>query len=299
MKILCLGHVNYDITFPVDEFITENKKIRVDKRIECGGGPASNAAYLLGKWGCEVYIAGLIGNDYFGAKILEEFKNIGVNTKYLEVRENYKTSNSIIINNTSNSSRTVLSYHDSNTNMQEFNLDFNPDIILIDGHEARESHRLLDKYPNAISVIDAGRATEEVVELAKKVNYVVCSREFAEQVSRVKIDYDNEQTIIELYHRLENVFKGIIVVTLESRGALYKYDGHIGIMDAIKVKAVDSTGAGDLFHGAFVYGISKGYNLNVILTIATVAGGISVKRIGGRASAPSKEEMREYIHDFE
>ena len=45
-------------------------------------------------------------------------------------------------------------------------------------------------------------------------------------------------------------------------------------------------------------GIASG-NLNVILTIATVAGGISVKRIGGRASAPSKEEMREYIHDFE
>lgn len=299
MKILCLGHISYDITFPVSKFITENKKIRVNSRIECGGGPASNAAYLLGKWGSEVYIAGLVGNDYYGKKIIDEFKDANVNTKYIEMREGYKTSNSIIINNISNSSRTVLSYRETDETMNKLELDFEPDIILIDGHEVLESNRLLEKYPNAISVIDAGRATEDVIKLAEKVNYVVCSREFAEEVSGIKIDYNVESTIINLYHELERRFHGIIVVTLESKGALYKYDGNIGIMDALKVNAVDSTGAGDLFHGAFVYGVSKQYDLNTILTIATVAGGISVKRIGGRNSVATKEEMRMYIHDFE
>ena len=177
MKILCIGHISYDIIFPVDEFITENKKIRVNKRIECGGGPASNAAYLLGKWGSEVYIAGLVGNDYYGEKILDEFKSVNVNTKYLEVREGYKTSNSIIINNTSNSSRTILSYREKEEQMKELNLDFEPNIILMDGHEIDESNRLLEKYPNAITIIDAGRATNEIINLAKKVNYVVCSKE--------------------------------------------------------------------------------------------------------------------------
>ena len=183
--------------------------------------------------------------------------------------------------------------------MNPIKLDFEPDIILIDAHEYDESVRLLEKYPNAISIIDAGSAREEVIKLAKKVNYVVCSKVFAEDVSGVKIDYDNEQTIIDLYHKLEKEFQGIIVVTLEDKGALYKYEGNIGIMDALKVDALDSTGAGDLFHGAFTYGVSKCYNLNTVLTIATVAGGISVKRIGGRNSVATKEEMRMYIHDFE
>ena len=299
LKILCLGHISYDITFPVKEFPIENKKIRVDERIECGGGPASNAAYLLGKWGSEVYIAGLVGNDPYGKKMIEEFKSANVNTEYLEVRDGYKTSNSIIINNTTNSSRTVLNYRGNNAKMNPIKLDFNPDIILIDGHEYDESNRLLEMYPNTISIIDAGSAREEVIKLAKKVNYVVCSREFAENVSGITIDYNNEQTIIDLYHKLEDEFQGIIVVTLEDKGALYKYDGNIGIMDALKVKALDSTGAGDLFHGAFTYGVSKCYDLNTVLTIATVAGGISVKRIGGRNSVATKEEMREYIHDFE
>lgn len=299
MKILCMGHISYDITFPVDEFIVENTKTRVKERVECGGGPASNAAYLLGKWGSEVYIAGLVGDDSYGKRIVEEFEKANVNTKYLEVRHNYKTSNSIIINNLSNSSRTVLNYRESEAHMNPINLDFEPDIILIDAHEYDESVRLLEKYPNAISIIDAGSAREEVIKLAKKVNYVVCSKVFAEDVSGVKIDYNNEQTIIDLYHKLEKEFQGIIVVTLEDKGALYKYEGNIGIMDALKVDALDSTGAGDLFHGAFTYGVSKCYNLNTVLTIATVAGGISVKRIGGRNSVATKEEMRMYIHDFE
>ncbi len=299
MKILCIGHISYDITFPVKEFLIENKKMRVNERVECGGGPASNAAYLLGKWGSEVYIAGLVGDDPYGKRIVEEFKSVNVNTKYLEVRHGYKTSNSIIINNISNSSRTILSYRENEDHMKPLNLDFDPDIILIDAHEFDESKRLLERYPNAISIIDAGSPRKEVIDLAKRVNYVVCSKEFAEAVSGVTIDYNNEQTIIDLYHNLEREFQGIIVVTLEDKGALYKYEGSIGIMDALKVDALDSTGAGDLFHGAFTYGISKCYNLNTVLTIATVAGGISVKRIGGRNSVATKEEMRMYIHDFE
>ncbi len=299
MKILCLGHICYDITFPLDQFLIENKKMSVNERIECGGGPASNAAYLLGKWGAEVYIAGVIGNDYYGKKILKEFEEAHVNTKYLEIDGDYETSNSIIINNKSNASRTVLNYNKDRRPIKELNLDFEPDIILVDGHEIEESNRLIDKYPNAITVIDAGSVSEEKIRLAKKVDYVVCSKEFAEGVANVKIDYNNDETIIKLYHRLEDVFHGIIVVTLEDKGVLYKYDGNIGIMDAIKVAGVDSTGAGDLFHGAFVYGVSKSYNLNTVLTIATVAGGLSIKKIGGRYSVATKEEMRMYIHDFE
>lgn len=299
MKILCLGHVSYDITFPVEEFITENKKIRTKSRVECGGGPASNAAYLLGLWGADTYIAGLVGDDLYGNMIKKEFEAAKVNVKYLELRKNYKTSNSIIVNNTSNGSRTVLSFRESEEQMADFELDFEPDLILIDGHEVQLSHKILDRYPSAISIIDAGRAKPEIISLAKKVNYVVCSKEFAEEVSGITIDYNNSHTIIDLYHRLESEFSGTIIVTLENKGSLYKYDGNIGIMDAIKVTAIDSTGAGDLFHGAFTYGISKKYDLNAVLTIATVAGGLSVTKIGGRNSVPAKEEMRNYIHDFE
>ena len=51
MKILCIGHSSWDITVPVDEYPIENTKYRYNEKYSAGGGPASNAAYLLGKWG--------------------------------------------------------------------------------------------------------------------------------------------------------------------------------------------------------------------------------------------------------
>ena len=64
-------------------------------------------------------------------------------------------------------------------------------------------------------------------------------------------------------------------------------------MPSIKVKALDSTGAGDIFHGAFVYGIAKGFDLEKAVRYANLAGAISVTRIGGRYSIPSLDEMEE------
>lgn len=64
MKVLCIGHATYDVVIPVDDYPEENTKNRINNSICCGGGPASNAAYLLGKWGIDTYFAGLVGNDY-------------------------------------------------------------------------------------------------------------------------------------------------------------------------------------------------------------------------------------------
>lgn len=298
MKILCIGHIAYDITIPLEEFPTENTKNRVPSRVECGGGPASNAAYLLGKWGMDVYIAGVIGKDLYGERIKEEFEKVGVHTTYLEMNSEHQTTSSFIIANKSNGSRTVFTYRPSTIKMRPITLNFEPDIILTDGQEIEVTKEIIKKYPNAISIIDAGRAKLEIIELAKMVNYTVCSKEFAETVTEMKIDYDKPNTLIELYKKMESIFKNNIVVTLESKGALYKYGNQAKIMPSIKVKAVDSTGAGDLFHGAFTYGIAKNMPYEEIIKLSNVTGALSVTKIGGRYSAPSTEEIKEVYHDF-
>ena len=114
----------------------------------------------------------------------------------------------------------------------------------------------------------------------------------------MKIDYDKPNTLIDLYKKMESIFKNNIVVTLESKGALYKYGNQAKLMPSIKVNAVDSTGAGDLFHGAFVYGIAKNMPYEEIIKLSNVTGALSVTKIGGRYSAPSIEEIKEVYHDF-
>ncbi|HHU54331.1 MAG TPA: carbohydrate kinase family protein [Mollicutes bacterium] len=299
MKILCLGHAAYDITVPLDEYPDENTKNRVDTRVECGGGPASNAAYLLGKWGMDVYFAGVVGNDEYGRIIKQEFESVNVNTEYLELSSKYRTTSSFIVANKSNGSRTILTYRSKEMKMSGLNLNFSPDVILIDGQEYDISKQVLSEYPNAISIIDAGRPTPKIIELSKMVNYLVCSKEFAEEVSGIAIDYNDNQTLIDLYSKMKQIFKNTIVVTLEKKGCLYEFDGQIKIMPSIKVKAVDSTGAGDIFHGAFTYGIVKQLAFEKILKISNVTGALSVTKIGGRNSVFSLKEMKEAYNEFE
>lgn len=290
MRIICIGMASYDITIPVESYPEENTKNRISELIECGGGPASNAAYLLGKWGENVSFLGIIGNDIQGYFIKKEFESANVNTKYLEINPLEKTPISHIVANVTKGTRTIFTYRKP-MNMKPVSIDFNPDIILMDGQEYEMSKKLIEKYPNTIKVIDAGRTEEEILELCSLCDYVVCSKTFAEKVSNIKINFNQTNTLLDVYMNLKNKFRNNIVITLEDKGCLYEKDGKINILSSLKVSAKDSTGAGDIFHGAFVYGLANNYSIEDCLKIANVAGAISCTRVGGRYSVPSKEEV--------
>lgn len=296
MKILVIGHAAYDITMAVDSFPKENTKNRIDNRVECGGGPAGNAAYLLGKWGMEVYFAGVVGNDEYGKRIKEEFESVNVNTKYLEFSNEYSTTNSFIVVNRENGSRTSFAHRNKKMAMKEIELDFEPDIILFDGQEVEMTNKLLDRYPNAISIIDAGRPTDDIIKLAKRVNYLVCSKEFSENVSNIKIN--NDEDYLKVYNYMKNEFNNEVIITLEEKGCLYSYEGKIKIMPSLKVKAIDTTGAGDIFHGAFTYCIANNFSLEKTLKISNLTGALSVTKIGSKNSIPEKEDIMKYEEDF-
>ena len=300
MKILCIGNASYDITVPFDGYPEENTKTRVNDLIECGGGPASNAAYLLGKWGMdEVYFAGVVGNDLYGKTIKDEFEGVGIKTDYLELRDGLRTTVSFIIANKEKGTRTILTHRSSEAKMENFELDFYPDLILFDGQEYEMTKKLLETYPHAISIIDAGRPREEIIELAKMSTYVACGHEFAETLANMKVDYNNSNDLISMMSKLKEIFPNShVLVTLEDKGAVYEEDGVVKIMPSIEVTAVDSTGAGDLFHGAFAYAIANKYSYSDAIKIGNVSGALSVTRIGGRNSVASKEDMKRVLYDF-
>lgn len=293
MKILCIGHAAYDITIPLEGFIKENTKNRLEGILECGGGPANNAAYLLGKWGMDVTFIGVVGNDEYGKYIKEELESVNVNTKYMEFNDRYKTTSSFILANMETGSRTILTYRSNKLRMSDIDIDFEPDIILVDGQEPELSLKMINKYPNAISIIDAGRPTDEIKELCKHINYVVCSKEFAETVANYKFGNDDNK-ICEV---LEKEFPGQIIVTLEDNGCVYSNNHKFTHIHGIKADALDTTGAGDIFHGAFTYGVAKKFPLEENLKFANIVAGLSVTRLGSKNSMFSLEEIEEYMHE--
>lgn len=295
MKAICVGHSTFDITLPMTEYPKENVKYRIKNHVDCGGGPASNGAYLLAKWGVDTSIVSVVGNDYYGDRIVEEFRNIGANIDYLERHDNHRTTSSYIIMNLSNGTRTVLSSKDESIRKLNQKIDCKADVILIDGEHPETAKEVLNNNLDAISVLDAGRLTEDTKELGKKVTYLVCSKNFAEEFANKKINISNLGELIEIYRELETFFQANIIITLEADGSFARIDGVCQLIPSIKVKALDSTGAGDVFHGAFVYFISNGYSLYETIRLASVTAAISVEKIGARKSIPSLDEVLEYV----
>jgi sulfofructose kinase len=274
MKVICIGNVTYDITMLVDDFPTENNKYRTREKIENGGGSAANACYLLGKWNVKPYFAGVIGRDEFGQKIIKEFKDSNVNTKYLKALEE-KTSLSFILSNKKNASRTIISYKNNRNKLGKIKEKF--DVILLDGEEYEASLDLIDNNSDAITIIDAGRCTDKVVGLAKKCKYLVCSKNFAYSLTEI----DNYEL---MYEKLEHIFKNIVVVTLGKEGTLVRIDGEIIVVPSINVDAVDETGAGDAFHAGFVYGLLQNWDLLKIVEFSNKAGAYATTKMGTKNS---------------
>ena len=292
MKYLTIGHASYDITFRVDKYPIENTKQRVGKHIDCGGGPASNAGYLLALWGCDVSFQGVAGNDYYGEMIKAEFNSVNVDTTYLELIDDFETDLSIIIANSTNASRTIITSKDNIVPKCSMPNDNKYDVILVDGEEEEMSKRVLLNNKSAIKVIDAGTCKPSTVSLCPYVDYLVCSKNFA--LDYTKLEYDGSiDSLIKIYNKLVSDFHNTVVITLEDKGCFTKIDDEYKLIPSIKVKAVDTTGAGDIFHGAFTYFISHNYSLLDTCRLSNLTGALSTLKVGGRYSVPKLEAVLE------
>ena len=111
----------------------------------------------------------------------------------------------------------------------------------------------------------------------------------------MKFDFNNPNSLVAIYNKLQDKYpNSIIVITLEEKGCLYQVGNEIKIMPGLNVQAVDTTGAGDIFHGAFTYGIANNFDMEKVITLANIAAGLSVQKIGSRLSIPNLSEVLDY-----
>lgn len=290
-KVLCIGHAAYDITLPLETFPKENSKVRIGDKVECGGGAASNCATLLARWGMNTYFVGAVGNDYYGQIVRDEFQKDNIKMDYLTVTDDFKTTSSYILANTSNGSRTIVI---SRTKQEEAKVESLPDdatVIIADGEEPTLTEEAIRKNPNAISILDAGNVKSAIVRLCPIVQYLICSKDFAEEYTKEAIDVLNRQTLIRAYDKLAVEFHNTIIITLGEYGCFTKVDNEYMLVPSIPVRPKDSTAAGDIFHGAFAYFISHNYKLCDTMILANITGALSTQKIGGKYSIPTLEEV--------
>ena len=293
MKIACIGNITYDYTVTTENFIKEGLKASFINPTYTVGGPASNAAYVISKFKNKVDFYGQIGQDNFGNYIYNELYNEKVSLSHLSVYEKTSTPFSFIIVNPKNATRTICSVRNEddlvNPSIYYFNYETNYDYILTDGKYYEESKKLIENNKKAISIIDAGRVNNSVIKLCKIVNYIICSEEFASELTGIKME--TEEEYLKCYEALKKTFTNAlgITITIGSRGYIAE-NGHNEPYNS-GLPAIDTNGAGDIFHGAFTHAIANGRDYYESLEFANITASLSTTKSGGRKSCPELSEV--------
>jgi len=290
MDILCVGHACYDLTFAVDHPVGPDEKATASDLISCGGGPAANAAVTASMLGSKTALAAYLGNDIFGESHFDELLEAGVITRWV-VRGSDPTPLSTIWAQP-DGQRALVNYKGTTPDPQPDAFDFSecrPSVILFDGHLPEVSFELaqwaLEKH--IPTILDAGSVHKGTTGLIDKVDYLVASEKFARDYTLIA---DAELAVSKLCRHAPNV-----IVTLGATGLVWQNGQGRGRMPAFRIEAVDTTGAGDAFHGAFARGISLKMPWNRLLQYASAVGTLCCTKMSARKGIPTAAETERFL----
>jgi sulfofructose kinase len=297
IDVLCIGHASFDLSAFVESFPMEDSKCETAEWRESGGGPAANAAYLLSAWGVRCGFAGLIGHDYYGQRVQEEFQGIGTDISLLELRPGHATPVSLILINKQNGSRTIVNRKAPAApfRFEEAALKaMAPRVLLFDGHELQASLAALRAFPDAISILDAGSWREGTAQLAGQVDYLAASKRFACQATGFS-DLSDPEAQRASARQLRELYPTILIITLGEKGLMADDGLECFHLPAFPARVVDTTAAGDIFHGALAYAVTQSWSFRERLRFASLTASLSVRLAGGRSSIPSLKSVQEEL----
>lgn len=289
IDVLCVGHASYDLVFSVASHPAEDEKITANNLIRCGGGPAANAAVAVARLGYLSAFAGYLGQDIYGDNHFQELVDHGIETDLI-IRGNSPTPLSTIIVKP-DGKRALINYKGTTQPLVADAIDFSscsPKVILFDGHEPNISTPLVElaRHQGIPTILDAGSVHKGTLALMQHVDYLACSEKFAIQYAG-----DSHQALQQMAE-----FSPAVIITLGDQGLIWQRGTEQGNLPAYRVNAIDSTGAGDAFHGALAAGVAAEMGWLDLLKYASIAGALCCTKTGARPGLPTREEQLAFLH---
>ena len=290
VDVLCVGHAAFDLVMSVDHHPGPDEKCHATSLLASGGGPAANAAVTVARLGGKSAFAGYLGDDFYGREHLSELMAEGVNTD-LVVRGRHPTPVSLILAKPGGE-RTVVNHKAGTPLLGSKEIDFSrcrPKVILFDGHEPLLSPPLAKAAKDAgiRTVLDAGSVHRGTLDLMHCVDYLITSERFAHDFSGTN---DVSQALSTLSGHAP-----FVVITRGAKGLVWSTRRGSGAMPAFPAKAVDTTGAGDTFHGAFALCTARGNDFDEALRYASAAAALNCTKLGARPGIPAGEQVDAYL----
>lgn len=302
-KVCVLGSINMDLVIKVNEMPKEGETILSESFEKIAGGKGANQAVAARRCGNIVSMIGKIGKDDNGKILKGLLEEDSIDTNLIFEDENEPTGMAVItVNKNGNNSITVIS--GSNMTLNKDEIEKSKEIIensdiLISQFEVPEEVILeafkIAKENNKITILNPAPAKKIDEELLKYTDIIIPNETEAEFLTGIKVN-DLESAKLAANGLLEKGVK-FVIVTLGSKGAavISKEDGQI--VEAYKVKAIDTTAAGDSFIGGLSSKLDieslSFENLLKAVKFANKVSSITVQRKGAQPSIARLEEVIE------
>ena len=294
-SVIVIGHAALDHVWRIEAFPAAPTKIRALEHIVGGGGMAANAAAAIARLGGPVELWSRTGADDAGRRIRAYLEADGVEISHVKAFEGARSSSTAIVVD-SKGERLIVGERDHAMSMDASWLPFerilHAGAVLSDlrWFEATRLGFERAKAAGVTTVIDADLGGGELIgEFLGVSDYVIFSAAALEAYLPGLDDRSRIERVLKSGVRHAGVTRGAKGYVWGNRG------GEFGHQPAFEVEVVDTTGAGDAFHGAFTWALVRGLRDGECARIASAVAAMKCRRLGARAGLPTLAELEAFL----
>lgn len=295
-RIVCVGITVLDRIWYLDELPKEGGKYVAKDYTEVGGGPAATAAVAAAKLGAKVDFIGRVGDDDTGARLLTELESLGVNTRYTRIIKGARSSQSAVMVDASGE-RVIANYPSPDLPAEADwlqDIDFSQwDIVLADvrWHDGAKQAFTLARLQGVQTLLDADVTPQDIAELIALSDHAAFSAPGLQRLTQM----DNP---IDALKKAQTLTNGHVYVTQGREGCYWLENDELCHQPGFTVEVVDTTGAGDVFHGALVVSLGQQEPSRDAVRFASAVAALKCTKPGGRAGIPDCDQTRSFLSLF-
>lgn len=288
-----LNAIDYLVSLP--RYPVPGEKLRMTGFTRQGGGQVATALVALSRWGLRTKYVGNVGDDEHGRISLSLLRDEGIELSHVRVVPGASSQFAVILVQEDSGERTILWERDARIRIRPEDLPAGEirgaRAVLLDGHDVPVSVAAarVAREAGVPIVLDAEKVQEGTLELLALCDHIVAASGFVRQLAPELEPREGAEAIFDRFSPCT------AVVTLGDRGAVGFDGGTLLHVPAIRVKAADTTGAGDIFHAGFLFALLSGKPFPEILGFSNAAAGLSCRKVGGRAAIPSLGEIEDVL----
>jgi sugar/nucleoside kinase (ribokinase family) len=289
--VVGMGLNSVDFLTVVPAFPAPNSKMKMLHFSKQGGGQVATALVALSRWGLKTKYIGKVGADELGQFSLQSIRQEGVDVSSVTIEPDATNQFATILVDASTGDRTILWNRDDRLMYREGELRKEEvccgRLLHLDGHDIRAAIQCATwaKEEGIPTVADLDKVEPLTSQLIREIDFLITSSRFPTLYTGIS---DQKEAFLDLQKQAP----GFLCATLGPSGAMAWVNGEIFYAKGFNVKTLDTTGAGDVFHGGLIYGLLQNWEVEQMLRFANAVAALKCLDLGGRRGIPTLEKVQ-------